>query len=50
MKTTGLNAYIYDFSVYYDASAVDDIIDTHKYLIKKYDIKQYLDFLKNVFW
>ena len=31
MKRTGLNGYFYDFSVdYYDAIAVDDILDIHK--------------------
>ena len=39
MKKTGLNGYIYDFSVYYDAIAVDDILDINKYLTKKHDIK-----------
>ena len=35
IKTTGLYGYVYDFSVDYDAIAVDDIIDIHKYLMKK---------------
>ena len=35
MKKTGLNGYFYDFSVDYDAIAVDDILDIHKYLMKK---------------
>ena len=38
MKKTGLNGYIYDFSVDYDAILVDDILDIHKYLMKKNDI------------
>ena len=38
MKKTGLNGYVYDFSVDYDAIAVDDILDIHKYLIKKNDM------------
>ena len=33
MKKTGLNGYVYDFSVNYDAIAVDDILDIHKYLM-----------------
>ena len=37
-KKTGLNAYAYDFSVDYDAIAVDDILDIHNYLMKKNDI------------
>ena len=35
MKVTGLNGYVYDFSVDYGATAVDDIKDIHKYLMKK---------------
>ena len=35
MKDTGLNGYVYDFSVDYDATDVDDIKDIHKYLMKK---------------
>ena len=38
MKNTGLNGYVYDFSVYYDVIAVDDIKDIHKYLIRKNNI------------
>ena len=30
MKKTGLNRYFYDFSVDYDAIAIDDILDIHK--------------------
>ena len=33
MKKTGLNGYVYDFSVDYDA--IDGILDIHKYLMKK---------------
>ena len=35
IKKTGLYGYICGFSVDYDATAVDDILDIHKYLIKK---------------
>ena len=35
MRKTGLNGYVYDFSVDYDAVAVDGILDIHKYLMKK---------------
>ena len=38
MKKTGFTGYVYDFSVDYDAIAVDDIKDIHKYLMKKNDI------------
>ena len=35
MKDTGLNIYVYDFSVDYDTIAVDNILDIHKYLMEK---------------
>ena len=35
MKRTGFNGYVYDFSVDYDATDVDEINDIHKYLIRK---------------
>ena len=35
LKKTGFNRYVYDFSLDYDAIAVDDILDIHKYLMKK---------------
>ena len=35
MKKIGLNGYVYDLSVDYDAIAVDDILDIHKYLMEK---------------
>ena len=35
MKKTGLSGHVYDFSVNYDAIAVDDILDIHKSLMKK---------------
>ena len=35
MKKRGFNGYIYDFSTYYSAIAVSDILDIHKYLMKK---------------
>ena len=35
MKKTGFNGYVYDFSVDYDSTGVDDIKDIHKYLMKK---------------
>ena len=38
-KKTGLNGQVYDFSVDYDAIAVDDVLDIHKYLMKKIMIK-----------
>ena len=38
MRRTGFTGYVYDFSVYYEATDVEDIIDIHKYLMKKNDI------------
>ena len=38
MKKTGIKGYVYDFSVDYDAIAVADILDIHKYLMKKNEI------------
>ena len=35
MKRTGFTGYIYDFSVDYNAIAVDNIKDIHNYLMKK---------------
>ena len=35
MRGTRLIGYVYDFSVDYDAIAVDDILDIHNYLMKK---------------
>ena len=38
IKKTGLKGCIYDFSVDYDAIAVTDILDIHKYLMKNNEI------------
>ena len=38
MKKTGFYGYVYDFSVDYDAIAVDGILEIHKYLMKKHGI------------
>ena len=38
MKDTRLNGYVYDFSVDYDATSVNDIKDIDKYLMKKNNI------------
>ena len=38
MKKAGFNGYVYDFSVDYNVTDVDDIKDIHKYLMKKDDI------------
>ena len=38
MKETGLNGYVYDFSVDYDAIVISDILEIHKYLMKANEI------------
>ena len=35
MKKTGFNGNIYDFSSDYNAIVASDILDIHKYLLKK---------------
>ena len=35
IKKTWLKGFVYDFSVHYDAIAVNDILDIHRYLMKK---------------
>ena len=37
-KKTGLKGCVYDFSFQYDAPGVADILDIHKYLMKKNEI------------
>ena len=39
IKKSALNGYVYDFSVDYDIIDTSNIIDIHKYLMKKHDIK-----------
>ena len=38
MKKTGFNGYIYDFSTDYNAIVTSDILNIHKYLMKKNEI------------
>ena len=42
MKKTAVTGYVYDFSVDYDSTAVDDIKDIHKYLMKVNPVKMFL--------
>ena len=44
MKKTGFFRNVYDLSVDYYAIAVNNILDIHKYLMKKHDIIWCLDF------
>ena len=37
LKKTRFNGHVYNFSVDYHAIAVDDILNIHNYLMKKYD-------------
>ena len=39
LNQTGINGYVYDFSVNYRSIDTDDILHIHKYLLKKNDIK-----------
>ena len=48
MKKTGLNGYVYNFSVDNDFIKNEKIPDIHKYLMEKNNIKSYIDLLKNV--
>ena len=51
MKKTGFNGYVNDFSVDYDATDFDDIVDIHNYLMKKKHIvnKDVWIYYKNIF-
>ena len=44
MEKTGFNGYVYDFSVDYDATDVDDIVDIHRLFDEKHR------FVKKVFF
>ena len=51
VKRTRFNGYVYDFSIDYDATDLDDIKDIHKYLMrkKKWRKSKYLYWLKKYF-
>ena len=38
IETEEITSYVYNFSIDYDPTAVDDIKDIHKYLMKKNNI------------
>ena len=46
MIKTDLNKNVYDFSVDNNMIDTSNIIDIHKYLMKKHNIKRCLDFLR----
>ena len=51
MKKRVSNGYVYDFSVDYDATDVDDILDIYKYLMKKITVQMKIfGFVKKVFF
>ena len=51
MKKTGFNGYVYDISVDYDAIPVDDMLDIHKYLTKKWhSVIKMFEFVKKCFF
>ena len=52
MKKIGLNDYVYDFSVDYDTIAGDDILDIHKYSMKKkwHSVIKMFEFVKKCFF
>ena len=43
MKETGLNGWVYDFSVDYYSVDVDGIFDIHRYLMKTIDVRYCLN-------
>ena len=49
MKKPELNGYVYDFSDDYDDTAVDDISDIHKYLMKRMALYKMFRLIKKVF-
>ena len=50
MKKTGLNGMVYDFSVIYETIDISNIINIHKYLMKKqYCIKALINYAKVYF-
>ena len=39
MEKAGLNGYVHEFSVDYNITDTSNVIDIHKYFMKKHDIK-----------
>ena len=50
MKKTGLNGYVYDFSVDYDAIPVDDINEKEWHYIKCLDLLKNIFYNNDIFW
>ena len=49
MKNPRFYEYVYEFSIDYNAIAINNILSIHKYLMKKHDIKQCLGLSKKHF-
>ena len=49
LKQTGLNRFMYGFSIDYGGIDADDILDIHKYLMKKTRFKIMFGFIKKMF-
>ena len=49
MKKTGNNKYVYEVNVDYRIIDSSNIIDIHKYLMKKHDIWKFFEVLKKMF-
>ena len=47
-KKTESNGHVYDFSIDYDAISVDNVLETHKYLIKKMIQYKIFGFVKKI--
>ena len=50
MKKSGLNGYAYDFNADYDATAVDDLLDICKYLMKRTIQYKMFGFIEKCFY
>ena len=46
MEKAGLNGYVHEFSVDYNITDPSNVIDIHKYFMKKHDIKWCLELIK----
>ena len=47
MKQKEQNRYVYHFLVDFRSTGVAEILDVHKYLMKKHDIEKFLGLLTN---
>ena len=49
MEHTGLNGYVYDFSVVFGSVDVGDILSIYKYLVTKNNTKYCMGLSKNIY-